>query len=121
MHSMRMGTLPEIFCNEDIIISGASGKEVETKWKLMELADTFPFMEVVKVTPINKNTLKIFVYDDTARALSEKRYKDVNEYSEKLEKHTFDDDISYIENCRKRKGVRYDLNLKENIILKFKG
>lgn len=47
---MRAGRLPEILCNEDIIVVGASGsiahtKEFRSTWKLTEFAHRFPFTE----------------------------------------------------------------------------
>lgn len=103
---MRAGRLPEILCNEDIIVVGASGSKSHTKefrstWKLIEFAHKFPFTEVVKISSINKNKLMVYVYDATAKALTEKRYEDVLMYADTLETHSFDNDIEYIENCRK--------------------
>lgn len=45
---MRAGRLPEILCNEDIIVVGASSSQSHTKefrstWKLIEFAHKFPF------------------------------------------------------------------------------
>lgn len=102
---MRAGRLPEILCNEDIIVVGASGSAAHTKefrstWKLTEFAHKFPFTEVVKISPL-KDKLMIYVYDATAKALAEKRYEDVLEYADVLEAHTFEDDIKYIESYRK--------------------
>ena len=99
---MRAGRLPEILCNEDIIVVGASGSMAHTNkfrstWKLVEFAHRFPFTEVVKISPLKKDKLIVYVYDDTAKALAEKRYEDVLKYADVLETHTFDDDIEYIE------------------------
>lgn len=99
---MRAGRLPEILCNEDIIVVGASGsiahtKEFRSTWKLTEFAHRFPFTEVVKISPLKKDKLMVYVYDATAKALAEKRYKDVLEYADVLETHTFENDIKYIE------------------------
>lgn len=103
---MRAGRLPEILCNEDIIVVGASGSETHTKefrstWKLIEFAHKFPFTEVVKISPLKKDKLMVYVYDTTAKALAEKRYEDVLEYANVLETHSFTDDMKYIESCRK--------------------
>lgn len=103
---MRAGRLPEILCNEDIIVVGASGsishtKEFRSTWKLTEFAHRFPFTEVVKISPLKKGKLMVYVYDDTAKALFEKRYEDVSKYASVLETHTFENDIEYIESCRK--------------------
>lgn len=43
----------------------------------------------------------VYVYDSTAKALAEKRYEDVLKYAETLETHTFENDIDYIEGCKK--------------------
>lgn len=103
---MRAGRLPEILCNEDIIVVGASSsqahiKEFRSAWKLIEFAHKFPFTEVVKISPLKKDKLMVYVYDATAKALAEKRYEDVLEYADTLETHSFANDIEYIENCRK--------------------
>lgn len=103
---MRAGRLPEILCNENIIVVGASGsvahtKEFRSTWKLIEFAHKFPFTEVVKISPLKKNSLMVYVYDATAKALAEKRYEDVLEYADTLETHSFSDDIEYIESYRK--------------------
>ena len=103
---MRAGRLPEILCNEDIIVVGASGsiahtKEFRSKWKLIDFAHKFPFTEVVKISPIRKDMLMVYVYDTTAKALAEKRYEDVLKYADVLETHIFENDIGYIESCRK--------------------
>lgn len=103
---MRAGRLPEILCNEDIIVVGASGsvahtKEFRSTWKLIDFAHKFPFTEVVKISPLKKDKLMIYVYDATAKALAEKRYEDVLEYANVLETHSFADDIEYIKSCRK--------------------
>ena len=103
---MRAGRLPEILCNEDIIVVGASGnvahtKEFRSTWKLIEFAHKFPFTEVVKILPLHKDKLMVYVYDATAKALAEKRYEDVLEYADTIETHTFSDDIEYIESYRK--------------------
>lgn len=103
---MRAGRLPEILCNENIVVVGASGNKVWTKeyrseWKLIEFADRFPFTEVVKISPLTNDKLIVFVYDSTAKALAEKRYEDVLKYADTLETHTFNDDIGYIESCNK--------------------
>lgn len=104
---MRAGRLPEILCNEDIIVVGASGgvahtKEYRSTWKLIEFAHKFPFTEVVKISPIKKGELMVYVYDATAKALVEKRYEDVLKYADVLETHTFQDDIGYIETSKYR-------------------
>lgn len=39
----------------------------------------------------------VLVYDATAKALAEKRYDDVQKYSELLESHVFSDDVEYIQ------------------------
>lgn len=98
---MRAGRLPDILCNEDIIVVGASGsiahtKEFRSNWKLIEFAHKFPYTEVVKISPIKKDKLMVYVYDATAKALAEKRYEDVLKYADVLETHTFEDDIEYI-------------------------
>lgn len=103
---MRAGRLPEILFNEDIIVVGASDsvahtKEFRSTWKLIEFAHKFPFTEVVKISPLKKDKLMIYVYDATAKALAEKRYEDVLEYADTIETHTFSDDIEYIESYRK--------------------
>lgn len=103
---MRAGRLPEILCNEDIIVVGASSSITHTKlfrstWKLIEFAHKFPLTEVVKISPLKKDKLMVYVYDATAKALAEKRYEDVLEYADTLEIHSFADDIEYIENCKK--------------------
>ena len=103
---MRAGRLPEILCNEDIIVVGASSSQSHTKefrstWKLIEFAHKFPFTEVVKISPLKKDRLMVYVYDATAKAIAEKRYEDVLEYADTLETHTFNDDIGYIESCNK--------------------
>lgn len=103
---MRAGRLPEILCNEDIIVVGASGsvthtKEFRSTWKLIEFAHKFPFTEVVKILPLKKDKLMVYVYDATAKALAEKRYEDVLKYADVLEAHTFENDMEYIESCRK--------------------
>lgn len=38
----------------------------------------------------------VLVYDATAKALAEKRYDDVQKYSELLESHVFSDDVEYV-------------------------
>ena len=43
----------------------------------------------------------VYVYDATAKALAEKRYEDVLKYADVLEAHTFENDMEYIESCRK--------------------
>ena len=92
---MRAGRLAEIFSNEEIVIVGASGSKVQTKEYRSEwnLYDT----EIVKLTPIANNKLMVLVYDATAKALAEKRYDDVQKYSELLESHVFSDDVEYIQ------------------------
>lgn len=104
---MRAGRLPEILCNEEIIVVGASGsivhsKEFRSTWKLIEFAHKFPFTEVVKISPINKDKLMVYVYDATAKALAEKRYEDVLKYADTLETHTFENDIEYIKSLNKQ-------------------
>lgn len=98
---MRAGRLPEILCNEDIIVVGANKKEFRSFWKLTEFALKYPYTEVIKISPIAKDKLLVYVYDATAKALAEKRYEDVVEYADTLETHTFSDDMKYIEGCRK--------------------
>nr|MBQ8252988.1 hypothetical protein [Lachnospiraceae bacterium] len=105
---MRAGRLPEILCNENIIVVGASGKTAHTKefrstWNLIDFAHKFPFTEVVKISPLNKNTLMVYVFDATAKALAEKRYDDALKYAETLESHTFENDIGYIKGFQKQK------------------
>lgn len=107
---MRAGRLPEILFNEDIIVVGASGSRATTNeyrstWKLTEFAHKFPYTEIVKMTPLKKDTLMVYVYDATAKALAEKRYEDVLEYADTLETHSFSDDMEYIESSRKRKDI----------------
>lgn len=106
---MRAGRLTEIFCNENIVVVGASGNKISatkyrSEWSLMEFAHRFPFTEIVKISPLNSNKLIVFVYDATAKALAEKRYEDVLEYADTLETHTFSDDIGYIENRNRNKS-----------------
>lgn len=101
---MRAGRLPEILCNENIVVVGASGNKVWTnkyrsEWNLAEFADRFPFTEVVKISPLGNDRLIVFVYDVTAKALAEKRYGDVLKYADTLEVHAFNDDIGYIKSC----------------------
>lgn len=111
---MRAGRLPEILCNEDIIVVGASGSKALTKkyrseWKLMDFAHKFPFTEVVKISPLSEDKLMVYVYDSTAKALAEKRYEDVLKYAEAFETHTFNDDIGYIESCSCGKAEKVEL------------
>lgn len=99
---MRAGRLAEIFNNEEIVIVGASGSKVQTKeyrseWNLYDFVHRFPNTEIVKLRPIANNKLMVFVYDATAKALAEKRYDDVQKYSELLESHVFSDDVEYIQ------------------------
>lgn len=108
---MRAGRLPEILCNEDIIVVGAGGSTAQTKefrstWKLIEFAHNFPFTEVVKISPEGKNKLIVYVYDATAKALAEKRFADVLKYAELFENHAFSDDIEYIEKSRESRERR---------------
>lgn len=103
---MRAGRLPEILCNEDIIVVGASGsiahmKKFRSTWKLTEFAHRFPFTEVVKISAIKKDKFMVYVYDATAKALAEKRYDDVLKYADSIEHHIFEDDLKYIESCSK--------------------
>lgn len=105
---MRAGRLPEILCNEDIIVVGASGNEAwerdyRSEWKLIDFAHKFPFTEVVKISPLSEDKLMVYVYDATAKALAERRYEDALEYAEILESHIFENDIDYIENYKKVK------------------
>ena len=97
--NMRAGRLAEIFSNEEIVIVGASGNKAHTKEYRSEwnLYDRFPNTEIVKLTPIANNKLMVLVYDATAKALAEKRYDDVQKYSELLESHVFSDDVEYIQ------------------------
>jgi hypothetical protein len=99
---MRAGRLAEIFSNEEIVIVGASGNKAHTKeyrseWNLYDFVHRFPNTEIVKLTPIANNKLMVLVYDATAKALAEKRYDDVQKYSELLESHVFSDDVEYIQ------------------------
>ena len=108
---MRAGRLPEILCNEDIIVVGACGyksrtKEFRSTWKLMDFATKFPYTEVVKISPINEDTLMVYVYNDTAKALAEQKYDDVLEYSKTLELHSFEDDLKYIESRRQNQNKK---------------
>lgn len=103
---MRAGRLPEILCNEDIIVVGASGNGVQgrdyrSEWKLIDFTNKFPLTEVVKISPLSEDRLMVYVYDSTAKALAEKRYEDVLKYAETLETHTFENDIDYIEGRKK--------------------
>ena len=105
---MRAGRLPEILCNEDIIVVGASGKRTQEKdyrseWKLIYFTNKFPLTEVVKISPLSEDRLMVYVYDSTAKALAEKRYEDVLKYAETLETHTFENDMDYINECKKLK------------------
>lgn len=108
---MRAGRLPEILCNEDIIVVGASGNEAwesdyRSEWKLIDFAHKFPFTEVVKISPLSEDKLMVYVYDATAKALAERRYEDALEYAEILESHIFESDIDYIENYKLMIGLR---------------
>ena len=101
--------MPEILCNENIVVVGANGK-YRSEWNLREFAHRFPFTEVVKISPLSNCKLIVFVYDATAKALAEKRYEDVLKYADILETHTFNDDIGYIESYNK---LRSDVQSKK--------
>lgn len=93
---MRAGRLLEILFGDCIlVVCDVNGKN-ETQWEAEEFTSKFSYNEVIKITPLNKQEILVFVYPDTAKALFEKRYNDVIVCADTIEQHTFNDDILYI-------------------------